>query len=226
MKKRIFYTEFAYIFGLLLLAIGAALMERSDFGLSTVVAPAYILHLKLSQYLPFFTFGMAEYTLQAVLLVLLAIAMRRCKLSYLFVFGTALLYGFILDGVMLLTALLPITMACRVLWYVLGLIFCAAGVSLMFHTYLSPEAYEMVVKELSSKLRADINKVKTIYDVASCLIAVVLSFSFFGLWHFEGVHIGTVVCALVNGWLIGCWTRVFERLFRFEDGLKLRKYFQ
>lgn len=226
MKKRTFYSELAYVFGLLFLAVGAALMERSDFGLSTVVAPAYILHLKLSEYFPFFSFGMAEYTLQAGLLVVLALIMRRCKLAYLFVFGTALVYGFLLDGVMMLTALLPVTMACRVIWYVLGLMFCAAGVSLMFQTYLSPEAYEMVVKELSQKFHSSISTVKTCYDVASCLISIVLSFMFFGLWHFEGVHIGTIVCALINGWLIGRWTRVFENVFQFKDRLKLRKFFQ
>ena len=226
MKKRTFYSELAYVFGLLFLAIGAALMERADFGLSTVVAPAYILHLKLSQYLPFFSFGMAEYTLQAVLILLLGIVLRRFKLSYLFVFGTALLYGFLLDGVMLLTNMLPITMAFRIVWYVLGLILCAAGVSMMFHTYLSPEAYELVVKELSVKLNADINKVKTIYDLVSSAIGIVLSFCFFGLWHFEGVNIGTIICAVVNGWMIGRFSVLYETLFVFRDGLKLRKYFE
>ena len=78
-------------------------MERADFGMSMVVAPAYLLHLKLSQTLPLFSFGMAEYTLQAVIIVLLALVMRRFKLSYLFSFCTAVIYGLTLDGVMLLT---------------------------------------------------------------------------------------------------------------------------
>ena len=62
MKKSVFYTELSYVFGMLILALGFAMMTYADFGLSMVVAPAYLLHLKVSQYLPFFSFGTAEYT--------------------------------------------------------------------------------------------------------------------------------------------------------------------
>ena len=86
MKKKIFYTELSYIIGLCSLALSAALMEKADFGVSMVVAPAYLLHLKISQFLPFFSFGMAEYTLQAVLLLLMVLVLRKFKVSYLFAF--------------------------------------------------------------------------------------------------------------------------------------------
>ena len=59
--KRTFYCEFAYIIEIIVLALGTALMERANFGMSMVVAPAYLIHLKVSQFLPFFSFGMAEY---------------------------------------------------------------------------------------------------------------------------------------------------------------------
>lgn len=81
MKKKI-YAELAYVLGLVILAFGTALMERADFGMSMVVAPAYILHLKLRDVLPFFSFGMAEYCLQAVLIVVLCLVLRRFRLGY------------------------------------------------------------------------------------------------------------------------------------------------
>lgn len=46
-----FYTEAAYFIGLVTLALGTALMERADFGMSMVVAPAYLVYLKVSEYL-------------------------------------------------------------------------------------------------------------------------------------------------------------------------------
>ena len=55
--KRTFYSELAYVFGIIFLAFGTALMERADFGMSMVVAPAYIIHLKLVRIWPFFSFG-------------------------------------------------------------------------------------------------------------------------------------------------------------------------
>ena len=39
--RRTFYTEAAYFIGLIMLALGTAFMERADFGMSMVVAPAY-----------------------------------------------------------------------------------------------------------------------------------------------------------------------------------------
>lgn len=224
--KRTFYTELAYVFGLIALAVGTALMEAADFGMSMVVAPAYLLHLKLSRTLSLFSFGMAEYTLQAFILAVMCIVLRRVKLSYLFSFVTAVIYGFMLDGVMLLTALIPAeSAAVRAVFYLVGMLCCSAGVSLMFHTYIPPEAYELFVKELSARFGVNINIFKTCYDCASCLVGVILSFAFFGMWHFEGVKLGTVVCALANGYIIGLFTRFFEKRFEFRDALTARRYF-
>ena len=226
-KKNNFPTELAYLVGLTALAFGAAFMSRADFGVSMVVAPAYLLHLKVSQYLPFFSFGMAEYTLQAVLIVALVIIMRRFKWAYLYSLGTAVLYGFILDIFMKIVAYFPADLtAWRVIYYVVGMLLCTSGVSLLFHTYISPEAYELFVKEVSAKIHMDISKFKTIYDCVSCMVAILMSFLFFGWWQFEGVKFGTVLCALINGWMIGSFTKIFEAAFEFRDGLKLRKYFE
>ena len=227
MNQKTFYTEIAYLLGLLILALGTAFMERADFGVSMVVAPAYLIHLKVSEVLPFFSFGMAEYTLQAVVILAMILILRRIKLSYFFSFVTAVLYGLTLDGAMALIALLPEgSFGVKLGWFLFGMLLCSIGVSLLFHTYISPEAYELFVKEISAKLQKDIHKCKTAYDCASCLIAILLSFLFFGFGHFEGVKLGTIFCALVNGSLIGRCTAWFEKRWDFQDGLPFRKYFQ
>lgn len=226
-KKRVFYTEIAYIAGILVLASGTALMAQADFGLSMVVAPAYLLHLKISQSVPGFSFGMAEYTLQAVLLAILFLFLRKFKAAYLFSFVTAVVYGLALDSAMVLVHMLPaVGLAGRLLFFVIGMLFCAAGISLLFHTYIPPEVYELFVKEISARSGININIVKTFYDCFSCLTAIILSFAFFGLWHFEGVKFGTVICALVNGLLIGRCSKMLENRFDFKDALNLRKNFE
>ena len=224
--KKTFYTELAYVFGLIFVALGVAFMEKPDFGVSMVVAPAYILHLKISETYSFFTFGMAEYTLQAVLLVLMALVVRKFKLSYLFSFVTAVIYGFLLDFCMFLVSYVPMeNMALRITYYTLGMVLCAIGISLFFHTYIAPEVYELFVKEVSSKFGVEIHKFKTGYDICSCLIGVILSFIFFGFGVFRGVKWGTIICALINGTLIGLCSKFLEQRFVFKDGLGLRKYF-
>ncbi|MCQ2983091.1 MAG: DUF6198 family protein [Treponemataceae bacterium] len=224
MKKTTFYTEASYAVGLCILALGTACMERADFGMSMIVAPAYILSLKISQVLPFFTFGMAEYCIQALLIVLLSLALRSFKPSYLLSFVTAVIYGLVLDLMLSLVSLIPsagftATIAGRALFFGIGMIFGAFGVALLFHTYLAPEAYELVVKEISATYGFSISRVKTIYDLSSFLVSVALSFIFFGFLHFEGIKAGTVICALLNGKLIGLCSTWLEKRFDFTDGI-------
>lgn len=227
MKKKTMYSEMAYILGVFILALGTAWMERGGLGLSMVVAPAYILHLKVSQILPFFSFGMAEYSLQLVLLLGLSLWMKKGKAAYLFSFATAVIYGLLLDLCVWLTGLIPVgeSIWVRLAFYGVGLPVTSLGVALLFHTYLPPAAYELTVKEISQTKQLPINKVKTTYDCISCAVAVVMSFLFFGFGHFVGVSLGTVFCALVNGWIIGLWTKFLDRCFDFEDKLNLRNFF-
>ena len=226
MKKRTFYTEAAYVLGILLLAAGTAMMEKADFGMSMVVAPAYLLHLKVSQRFAFFSFGMAEYMLQAALILALALIGRKMKRAYLFSFCTAVIYGFALDAAIGLMSALPGGMALRTAYYAAGMAVCSAGVACLFETYIAPEAYELFVKEMAEKTKAPIPRVKTIYDCTSCAAAVALSFAFFGFGHFEGVKLGTALCALINGWLIGRISAWMKARYEFRDGLKLRKIFE
>ena len=226
MKKKTFYTELSYVLGMVLMAFAAASTAKADFGMSMVVAPAYILHLKISQFLPWFTFGVAEYCFQGVLVVLTVVLLRRFKWSYLFSFVTAVLYGLLLDGAIALLAPLPAEgFWLRAMWFTVGTVVCSLAVSLFFHTYISPEAYELIVKELSVKTGWDIHKVKTGYDCISTVLGVALSFCFFGFGVFKGVYWGTVLCALINGFLIGRFSKLLERFFTFKNKFDLEKYF-
>ena len=224
MKKHVFFSELAYVVGLLTLALGTVLMERADFGMSMVVAPAYVIHRKVSETLPFFTFGMSEYVFQAGLLLLLTLALRKFRPGVLFSFVTAVLYGLALDLTIRLLAPLPVDgMAARVICYAAGMAVCAFAVSCLFHTYLPPEAYELFVKEVSARFNKPISATKTVYDACSFLLGVLLSFAFFGFGVFVGVKWGTVVCTLVNGWLIGRISRWLEARFAFYDALPWRE---
>lgn len=222
--KKTFYCETAYIIGIVLLALGTALMERANFGMSMVVAPAYLIHLKVSQFIPFFSFGMSEYVFQAFLLGILSLIMRKTKKSYLLSFVTAFLYGFALDAMISLIALFSFD---GIIWqtafYIIGLLICATGVALLFHTYFPPEAYELFVMELSQKFHMTISKTKTIYDCCSCVLGMILSLCFFGT--FVGVQWGTIVCTIINGWLIGRISHFLEDMYIFEDAFPIRGKF-
>lgn len=224
MKKKTFYSELAYILGVLFVALGTALVERADFGVSMVVAPAYIIYLKVSQVLSFFTFGMAEYLLQGVLILLITVLVRKFRISYFFSFITAVIYAFCLDGFIFLMDSIPFEgIIYRYACYVIGLPVTALGVAVFFKTYISPEAYELFVKEISFFYKKDIHKFKTFYDCASCIIAIILSLVLFR--KLEGIGAGTIICALINGHIISFFSSFFDKHFIFKDKFDFRKYF-
>lgn len=225
MKKPVFYSELAYVCGLLLLAFGTALTVVGGFGVSMVVAPAYILHLKVSQALPFFSFAMGEYVLQAIILLVMMLILRKGKLIYLLSFVTAVLYGFALTASQSIANFIPAdSLVLRIVLYIVGVLICAAGVSLFFKTYIPPAAYEMFVKEISRKFNKPLSSFKVVYDCVSLAIALVMGLIFFG--RFEGVGIGTVITAFVFGPMIRMFTVLFEKLFTFRDAFSLRGKFE
>ncbi len=223
MKKIGLYEELAYVLGLMLLGFGTAFMEKSDFGLSMIVAPAYILHVKISKYLPFFSFGMSGYVLQTFLLIVLCLIIRRFKLRYLMSFATAVIYGFVLDAcIFICTNIASEHLALKITYYIVGLIISDAGLAFLFKTYISPEVYDLFVKELTERFNLKLSSVKTIYDCCSLLIAISLSFILFGFKLPVGVGIGTVVCAVINGTLIGFFTGIYNKLFTYKRLFRIK----
>ena len=113
----------------------------------------------------------------------------------------------------------------RSILYIGGMIVCSVGISLMFHTYIAPEVYELFVQKLSQKYGMETHKFKTNYDISSCLLGLILSFVLFGFGTFIGVKLGTVICALINGRIIGIFSRLFEQRFCFIDRFDFRRFF-
>lgn len=224
MKKPIFHTEIAYFLGLMLLALGTALMVYGDFGMSMVLAPAYILHLFLSRFLPFFSFGVAEYALQAVILLLLMLIMRKAKLSYLLSFVATVFYGIVLDAAVRLTGFLPDNISLRIVAYLAGGVVCCAALALLFSSYLPPAAYELFSKEVAAKTHRPVHIIVNYYNMGSLIISVLLSFILFG--ELRGVGIGTVICAFGYGFLIRKFQLIYDKYFCFTDRFHLCKYFE
>ena len=93
-KKRLHIpSEIIYVLAVVILAFSVCLATAADFGVSMIVAPAYILSIKF----PVLTFGQWEWVTQAILFVIFCIIMRRFHWAYLVSFFTCLFYGAVLD---------------------------------------------------------------------------------------------------------------------------------
>lgn len=212
--KKVLYSEVSYVLGQLMLSFGAALITTAGFGVSMVVAPAYL----ISEKVPFLTFGMAEYSFQALLLALLCVIVRQFRAKYLLSFVTAFVYGCLLDGFLSLCSLgAPYGIAARIVLFAIGEAGSVAGVVFFFKSYIPPEVYELFVQEISRKFGFDMGRVKWIYDIASLVLSVVMSLAFFGM--IRGIGVGTVICAAVNGGLISLFSKFLDSHFEIRPAI-------
>ena len=211
----------SYVLGMIILPLGAALMAKADLGISMVVAPAYLLHLRFAGFL---TFGMAEFILQTLLLVAMCIIVRKVKLGYVASFGSAIIYGVILDGWVALLNLAPVpSLPMQIFYYVVGMVVSSIGVAFFFHTYLPPCAYDYFVREVAEIFKLNITRFKLSYDITSCVVAAAMSLLFFSA--LRGVGIGTVICAFINGFIISFFSRLFEKFIDFSPRFRLERFF-
>ncbi len=209
--------EVAYLLGLILMSLAVSMTAAADFGVSMIVAPAYLVSLKVS----WLTFGQAEYLLQGILFVLFCILMRRIRLIYFVSFLTCLLYGLILDlwrkGIPILnptvTAPGSMAMPVRIVFLAVGMVITSLAVALFFHVYLYPQVYDFFVKGLTVRYRLRVTVFKTVFDFSMLAISVILSWVLFHGW--KGIGIGTLVMTVCNGTLIGWFDRMFGRWFDF-----------
>ncbi|MCM1308916.1 MAG: DUF6198 family protein [Butyrivibrio sp.] len=213
MKRLKICSEAVYIIAMLCISFAVAMVSAADFGVSMIVASAYVISEKAS----FLSFGQAEYIVQGLLFIVFCILMRRVRLAYFCAFVTSVLYGALLD---MWRAVIPhfnpsrfapgsMQTAVRIAYLVLGMLMTAFAVALFFKTYICPQVYDYFVKAVSEKYGVKRTRFKLCFDIGCLVTACALSFAFFG--RLVGIGIGTVLMTLFNGALIGAFGRLLDK---------------
>ncbi len=235
MKKIRVSNELIYVLAVIVLSFATAMLAAADLGMSMVVAPAYIVSLKVKA----LTFGQAEYIVQGMLFILFCVLMKKVRRLYFFSFVSGLIYGAVLDFWRMVIphfdperfVLGSLPLSIRIVYFIVGFLLNSLGVALYFKTYFYPQVYEFFVKGISRQFKIALPEFKIRFDMTCLVIAIVLSFSlFYGL---VGIGVGTVVLALGNGALIGFYGRWMDRHLdtwdrwerlseRFENGFSLK----
>ena len=202
-----------WVMGMILCPLGVAFSEKGGFGVSMIEAPVYVVYLKVSEHYAWYTFGMSEYILQALVLALMCVIIRRFRWKYLLSFLTAVLYGFILDGWRAVLAggnyeAMPVRIVCAIL----GIVVTAFAVACFLRTWLPQEVWELFVKEVSERYHWDMTKVKWIYDLSSLALGILLMFILLGGFRWSAIGIGTLITTLVNAPIIGLFGKLLDGL--------------
>lgn len=221
MKKIKLPSEAAYLFSLVILSLAVAMISATDFGVSMIAAPAFILSAKTGM-----SFGQCEYIMQGLLFVVMCILLKKVRLLYFSSFITGFVYGLMLDmwriGIPHFNpsatepGSLPMTV--RLVYYIVGMIMTSFAIALFFRTYLYPQVYDFFVKAVTVKYKLNRNKFKIIFDFSCLAAAVLMTLLMFG--RFVGIGIGTLVMTVLNGLLISLAGKILDRFFTFEPIFK------
>lgn len=220
-EKKIVYSEYAYFFSVLFLAISIAFMKAAGFGVSLSSAPAYVIYEKVSLTQQI-SYGTAEYTIQAFILLFLFIVTGKFGKKHVFSFLTTLIFAATIDAITNILELLPLEIVwVRVLLLALAIVIGPLGYALMDHTYISPIVYILYEQEIAKASGRDRNLVYWTFNVISGIFAIGLSFYFFGVGAFVGVNIATILYTLSKILLREPWEKFIEKHFKFRT-----KYWQ
>jgi len=219
-KQKIkFPSELAYISALILQAFGVALAATADLGLSMVVAPAYLLSLKLGN----ITFGQAEYIMEAIVFVLMCILVRKFKLSYLFSIISLLIYGAALDAWRFLVPFLnpaitipgaaSFSYPVRILLFVSGMLIIQFTIALSFKSYLTQLVVDFFIEEVADHFHFRRGVFKTCFDITFFAISIAMSFALFG--KLRAIGLGTIIQVSTNGIIVGFFDKGLSKIFDF-----------
>ena len=205
-------AELSFALGTVLLALGTVIQAKAELGMSAAVAPAYV----LSEAVGFIPPGTMCYIWQGFLALLTLAMLRRFKLELVVTFASAVIFGLFVNLFTgsVFTGLVNPTLAQRWLLLALGTVIASLALALLFNSYFPPQAPELFAKEAAAILGWSAYKGKYVYDICSCLLSVAMSFIFFRRLRMIGP--ATVVCALVNGPLIGFFGGIMNRFLDFS----------
>ena len=215
-KKTLKLGEASWIIGNILCALGNCLVSKSAFGLSAIIAPAFILQEKLS----FLTVGFCEYIIQGILLMLCCIIIGKFKFKFIATICNIIFYGACFDTINWIFGFIQSPdIFSRILLAIVGTFITAFAVALMLRTYIPPSIYEIFVKEVAVAKGFDIVKTKLVFDASMLALSFILMFALLGKFRFDLIGILTIISAFANSILISFFGKFINKHCNFEPAI-------
>ena len=194
-----------YIFllaGLFVNGLGVSFITKAGLGTSPITSIPYTLSLGFTP-----TVGMFTLVFNIFLIILQVILLRRnFQLQNLLQLPIIALFSFFIDLTMsLLGFIQPETYLLKVISLVIGCLILGFGVFMEMVANVAMLPGEATVRAVSDVFSTDFGKTKIAFDSSMTVIAAILSFIMFR--HLDGVREGTIVAAI----LVGFIARIFKK---------------
>lgn len=194
-----------YIFllvGLFVNGLGVSFITKAGLGTSPITSIPYTLSLGFTP-----TVGMFTLFFNILLVIIQVILLRRnFKLQNLLQLPIIALFSFFIDLTMsLLGFIQPETYILKVISLIIGCFILGFGVFMEMVANVAMLPGEATVRAVSDVFSTDFGKTKIAFDSSMTVVAAIMSFIMFK--HLDGVREGTIVAAI----LVGFIARLFKK---------------
>lgn len=195
-----------FLVGLFVNSLGVSLITKANLGTSPISSIPYVLSLNFPLTLGNFTI------IFSILLIILQLFILRknFKLEHLLQIPISILFGYFIDLTMLLFSFFnPTAYIAKLIYLLIGCVILGFGVYMEVLADVAMLPGESFVRAIVQTWHREFGSTKVCFDVSMAVIAAALSFI---LAHrLDGVREGTVIAALLVGFL----ARQFGRLLAF-----------
>lgn len=196
-----------FLIGLFVNSLGVSLITKASLGTSPISSIPYVLSLN-------FPMTLGEFTIFFSLLLIvlqLLILRRNFRLEHLLQIPISVIFGYFIDLTMLMIGNLVLpNYAANVGFLIFGCVVLGFGVYLEVLANVAMLPGESFVRAVSSTWNKDFGLTKIVFDVSMTVIAAALSFLF--ARHLEGVREGTIIAALLVGFIARLIGRMLPNL--------------
>lgn len=197
-----------FVLGVAINSFGVAFITKSALGTSQISSVPYVLSL----WHPEMSFGMTTFLFNMLFIFGQFLLLKRDfhPIQFLQIAVNMLFSGLIDVSMSLLGFFQPESLPVRLISLAVGCVILAVGITIEVAPDTLMVPGEGIVRAISRVSGKRFGTVKVYFDVSLIMIAVVLSFLFFG--RLNGLGLGTVVSALAVGKIVNIVDRHFPLL--------------
>lgn len=221
-KKELFERYIIFTIGLFINSLGVSMITKADLGTSPISSIPYVLSL----YYPM-TLGQFTIIFSILLIILqLIILKKNFKLEHILQIPVSIVFGYFIDfSMMILSFINPSAYITKVFYLLLGSVVLGIGVYMEVLANVVMLPGESFVRAIVFTKKFEFGITKVAFDVSMTVIAALLSFVL--MKHLAGVREGTIVAALLVGFIARIIGKMLsflpEKIFKSEKYKKLDK---
>ena len=185
-----------FLIGLFVNSLGVSLITKASLGTSPISSIPYVLSLSFP-----FTLGNFTIFFRVFLILLQLLILRKnFKLEHVLQIPVSIVFGYFIDlTILLFTWVNPQSYVMKIVYLLIGCLILGIGVYMEVLADVVMLPGESFVRAIVLTWKTNFGTTKIFFDVSMAVIAAVLSLGFAG--HFNGVREGTVIAALLVGFI-------------------------